>query len=104
MNKDTFLQYIENNRDCDPALLDSAVDKGLFKAKSERLDTGKLIKLAAACVFTFAMCFVVNLKPFESLTERYYRNWQNTMPGTAEALDEYINSITYVLDKYLGGN
>ena len=104
MNKDSFMQYIENTRNCDTALLDTAVKKGLSRAKSDRLDTGKIIKLAAACVFTMAMCFAVNLNPFEPLTERYYRNWQHTMPGTAEALEGYINDIANNLKRYLGGN
>ena len=104
MNKDSFMQYIENTRDCDTTLLDTAVKTGLSRAKSDTLDSGKLLRLAAACVFTLAICFTVTLNPFESLTERYYQNWQKSMPGTAEALDEYINSIAYVLEKYLGGN
>ena len=104
MNKDSFLWHVKSNRDCDTTLLDNAVNKGLSRAKSERLDSGKLLKLAAACVFTLAMCFAATLKPFESLTEMYYQNWQKTMPGTVGALDDYINSIAYVLDKYLGGN
>ena len=104
MNKDSFLWHVKSNRDCDTTLLDNAVNKGLSRAKSDTLDSGKLLRLAAACVFTLAICFMVTLNPFESLTERYYQNWQKSMPGTAEALDGYINDITYVLEKYLGGN
>ena len=104
MNDDAFLRHIESSRDCDQALLDNAVNKGLSRAKSERLDSGKLLRLAVACVFTLVICFTITLNPFESLTERYYQNWHKSMPGTAEALDGYINSIAHVFDKYLGGN
>ena len=103
MTNDSFLRHINKNRDCNNALLDNAVSKGLSRAKSERLDSRKLLQLAAACVFTVALCFAVNLKPFESLTEKYRQNWIETMPGTAEALDGYINAIANSLEKYLGG-
>ena len=103
MNEESFLKHVESSRDCDIALLDNTINKGLSRAKSGRLDTGKLLKLAAACVFTLALCIAVIQKPFELLAERYYRNWQNSMPGTAGALDGYINDMAVYLEKYFGG-
>jgi len=104
MNDDSsFLRYIENTRDCKIAALDDAVSKGIFRAKSDRLDSRKLITLAVACVFVLAMCFTVNMNLFETLAERYYRAWHYTMPGTAEALDYYVKDITINAQKYFGG-
>jgi len=103
MNDDSFLRHIENTRDCKMAALDEAVSKGIFRAKSDRLDSRKLIMLGAACVFVLAMCFTVNLNLFETLAEKYYRNWNYMMPGAAEALDGYIKDIAINAQKYFGG-
>ena len=45
MNKVSFNQYVENNRDCDRDRLERAVNLGLARAKSDRLDTRKLLCL-----------------------------------------------------------
>lgn len=103
MNKDLFLRCIENSRDCDQAQLDIAVNKGLRRANNDRFDTKKLFMLAAAGVFTFALCITVNLMPFSTVVERYYQNRQKIMPGSSEILNGYIKDITVTLEKYLGG-
>jgi hypothetical protein len=103
MNKDVFMWHIENTRDCGMAALDAAVKKGISRARSDKFDSGKLFKLVAASVFTLAVCFVVNLKPFESLAERRHQNWNNMAPGTADVLDGYIRNIADSFYKYLGG-
>jgi hypothetical protein len=103
MNKDLFLKYVENSRDCDPAQLDTAVSKGIRRAHNDRFDAKKLFMLAAASVFTFALCFTVNLMPFSTVVERYYRNRREIMPGSSEILNSYINDISINLEKYLGG-
>ena len=103
MNSDEFLRNIENSRDCDQSRLDTAVSKGLRRAKSDRVDPRKLLALAAACVVSFTLCITVNLKPFEAAMESYYQSRQKMMPGASEALDGYINNIADTLYKYLGG-
>jgi len=103
MNKDSFLRYIENDRDCEQDRLDTAVNRGLHRAKNDRLDSKKMFMLAAACVFTFAMCITVNLKPLKMAVEGYYLNWNKTMSGSMEILDGYINDIAGNLKKNLGG-
>jgi hypothetical protein len=103
MNSDEFLRHIEKDRDCEQSRLDTAVKKGLRRAKNDRVDSRKLLALAAACVFSFTMCIAVNLKPFEAAVESYYQSRQKIMPGASEALDGYINSIADNLYKYLGG-
>jgi len=102
MNKDSFLRYIENDRDCEQDRLDMAVNRGLRRAKDNRFDTKKLFMLAAASVFTFAMCFTVNLMP-SSTVVGYYQDRQKVMLGSPEALYGYIEDITVKLEKYLGG-
>ena len=103
MNKDLFLKHIENSRDCDQDRLDAAVNKGLRRAKNDRVDTKKLFMLAAASIFTFTICITINIMPFSTVFERYYRNRQKIMPGSSEMLNGYIKDITVNLEKYLGG-
>jgi len=103
MNKDLFLRYVENDRDCEQDRLDIAVNKGLQKTKNDRFDTKKLFMLAAASVFTFAMCININLMPISTVVERYYESRQKIMPGSSEILDGYIKDIVSNLEKYLGG-
>jgi len=103
MNKDSFLRYIENDRDCEQDRLDIAVYKGLNRAKNDRFDAKKLFMLAAASVFTFAMCININLLPLSTVVERYYESRQKIMPGSSEMLNGYIKDIVSNLEKYLGG-
>ena len=103
MNKDSFLRYIENDRDCEQDRLDTAVNRGLHRAKNDRLDSKKMFMLAAACVFTFVMCIIVNLKPLKMAVEGYYLNWNKTMSGSTEILDGYISDIASNIKKNLGG-
>jgi hypothetical protein len=103
MNKDSFLRYIENDCDCEQGRLDRAVNRGLHKAKNDRLDAKKLFMLAAASVFTFALCINVNLMPLSTVVEKYYDNRQKIMPGSSEILNGYIKDIVSNLEKYLGG-
>jgi len=93
MNKDVFLKCIENSRDCDQDQLDNAVNKGLRRAKNDRVDAKKIFMLAAASVFTFALCITINFLPLSAAVERYYQNWQKTMPGSSEVLNGYIKGI-----------
>ena len=103
MNKDLFLQYIETDCDCKQDHLDIAVNRGLQRAKNDRFAARKMIILAAACVFTFIMCFTVNLEPFENLVSEYYRNWHQNMPGCAEKLDSSIIDMASNIKRNLGG-
>jgi len=103
MNKDLFLKHIENNRDCNQEQLDTAVNRGLRRAQNDRVDTKKLCMLAAAGVFTFAICIAINLMPVSTIVEMYYHNRQKIMPGSSEVLSGYIKDITVNFEKYLGG-
>ena len=103
MNKDLFLQYIENDRDCNQNHLDKAVYRGINRAKNDRLDTKKLLMLAAACVFTFVMCTTANLKPLKMAVEGYYLSWNKTMLGNTVILDGYMSDIASIVKKNLGG-
>jgi len=103
MNKDDFLLYVKNNRDCEQDKLDTAVFKGLQKAGSNKTDTGKIFLLAAAAVFTFLLSLTVNMKPFKLAAEGYYQNWHKTMPGVSEALNSYIFDMADNINKIQGG-
>ena len=103
MNEKSFNQYVEKDRDCDNDRLDGAVKLGLARAKSERLDSRKLLMLAAASVFTVIMCFTVNLRPFRMAVEDYYRSWDKIPPGSVEVLDGYIKELAVNVRRYLGG-
>lgn len=103
MNSDSFLQYVENDRDCDQDRLDIAINRGLYRAKNDRIDLKKMLMLAAACAFTFAMFITVNLKPLKTAVEDYYLNWNKTMLDNTVILDGYISDIAVILKKNLGG-
>jgi len=104
MNKESFLSYVENTRDCEETMLDTAISKGLRKAKNERTDFRKVVMLAAACVFTAVMCFSVNLRPIRSLADGYYQSRSAMMSDSSEMLDGYIKNITDTIVFYLGKN
>ena len=104
MNKESFLSYVENTRDCEESRLDAAVNKGLRKAKNERTDFRKVLMLAAASVFTVVMCFSVNLRPIRSAVEGYYQGRSAMMSDSSEMLDGYIKNITDTIVLYFGGN
>jgi len=103
MNKDSFLQYIENNRDCEQDRLDTAVNRGLHRGKNDRFDSKKIFILVAAGIFSFAMCITINLMPLSTVVEWYYESRQKIMPGSSEILNGYIKDIVSNLEKYLGG-
>ena len=103
MNKDLFLQYVEENRDCEKDRLEMAIKKGLNKAKNNRIDPKKLSALAAACIITFFMCVMANFNPFQAEVEEYYKKQNKAMPGASEVLTIFYNDITDNIVKYLGG-
>jgi hypothetical protein len=104
MNKDSFLSYVENTRDCGEPVLDAAVNKGLRKAKNEQTDFRKVLMLAAACVFMTVTCFSVNLRPIRSAAKEYHQSRSAMMSGSSEVLDGYIKNIAEAIVFYLGGN
>jgi hypothetical protein len=103
MNKDSFLRYIENDRGCAEDRLDLAVKKGLRRAKNDKFDYKKVFKLAAASVFTLALCIIINFMPFSTVAERYYESRQKMMPGSSEVLSGLFKVIACNIEKYLGG-
>jgi len=104
MNKESFLSYVENTRDCEESRLNAAVNKGLCKAKNEQTDFRKVLMLAAASVFTAVMCFSVNLRPIKSLADGYYQSRSAMMSESSEMLDGYIKKLTDTIIFYLGGD
>lgn len=104
MIRNQFKRYIESARDCDAALLDIAVNKGLLRAESEAPDFKKFINLAAMCVATTALCIAINLEPVRiGATDFLLTNSMVTQSGS-EALHSYFSGITSAMTTYLGGN
>jgi chloramphenicol 3-O-phosphotransferase len=103
MKKDLFQAYVENTRDCDAPLLDIAVNKGLRKAKSERIDYRKVFSFAAACAATAALCFTINTAPVReaALKMVYYHNPMSQ--EASEILYGYFIDISNIVSQYLGG-
>ena len=104
MNKDSFLRYLETDRDCEQDRLEIAVNRGFKRAVNDRIDTKKILMLAVAFVLTFAMCFTVSIRPVKTAVEDYYLNWNKSMSGNIKILDGYIVNITDSIQKHLGGN
>ena len=93
MNKDLFLQHIEKSRDCEQNLLDMAVKRGICRARDDRFDSKKLLKIAAACILAFTFCITVSLEPFKAAADGYYKSWNEAMPGCSEILAGYVNDL-----------
>jgi len=104
MNKELFLQLVENNCNCKQDRLDTAVNRGFKRAVDDRVDTKKILTLAVAFVLTFAMCFTVNTRSLKMAVEGYYLNWNKTMSGNIEILDDYLVEKISNIKKHLGGN
>jgi hypothetical protein len=102
MNKDTFLQFITNSRNCGQVQLNTAINKGLHRARNDKFDIKKILKLVAACAFTFLMCITLNQKPFKAAAEGYYQNRNKEMPGSVEILDGYLNDIANNFKRFIG--
>jgi len=103
MNKELFLQLVESDCNCNQDSLEIAVDRGFKRAVDDRVDTKKILTLAFAFVFTFAMCFTVNTRPLKMAVEGYYLNWNKTMLGNIEIFDSYLVEKTNNIKKHLGG-
>jgi predicted RNase H-like nuclease len=99
---DAFLKFVEASRDCEDTKLDAAVNAGLRRARAQRgrVDSRRILMLAAASVFTVAMCFTVNLRLFKTASEAYYESRQKTMPGAGAALDAYIKTMTDKIEAF----
>ena len=103
MNEKEFKRYIEKTRDCDPALLDLAVRKGLYRGKNERLDYRKFLHLAAACVVTAILCLMLTSESIGiALRGLTYENSLITQSGS-EALHKHLTDFTNNLSLLLGG-
>jgi len=104
MNKELFLQLVDNNCDCKQESLDIAINRGLQRAKNDRVDAKKILSLTVAFVLTISLCFTVNLKPLKMVMEDYYLNWNKSMSDKIKILDGYIVNIASNIEKHLGGN
>ena len=103
MNKELFLQLIENNCDCKQDRLDIAVSRGLQRAVNYKIDAKKILILAVALVLAFSMCFTVNIRPVKTAVDGYYLNRNKTMSGNIKILDCYLVNIAGNIEKHLGG-
>ena len=103
MNSDEFLRCIEKSRDCDSALLDAALNRGIARAKHKSYDGRKMLALAAAAAFTLAVIFTANVLPFAGAADNYYRNRYNAIPENAETLANYVKELAANYRNYRGG-
>lgn len=103
MKNDSFLRYINNSRDCEPSLLDSAVNRGLTRIKNEQPDVKKIYMLAAVGIFAAALLFSVNLTPHKPLVEIYYGLRPNNISKNSEALGSYFTDMAVNIRKFSGG-
>jgi hypothetical protein len=103
-NRESFVQYVERTRDCGAGLIDIAVQKGIHRAKSDRLDPRKLYRLAVACAVTAVLCLAVNLTPVKAAAEGLLRANSLVTHSGAVALQGRLNDAANTMHKYLGGN
>ena len=98
-----FLKYIEGSRDCDAALLNAAVKKGMLRAKDDTFDYRKLVGLAAACVATVFLCFAANTEPVKSAASDFIHDGSSMTELGSVTLFEYLNDMVNSIKDYLGG-
>ena len=104
MNQEHFQKYVEQTRDCDAALLAAAVNKGIIRAKGDRLDVRKFIGLAAMCAVTAAMFFGANSELATAAASEFLPASGLVAEGNAEALYEYLSDLASTIIRYLGGS
>jgi hypothetical protein len=102
MNIDDFLKFIERTRDCDAMLLDIAVSKGLNRAKNDRLNHSRLIRLAAAVVVSAALCLMMYSELFSDAASGLLRGSNMMTQSDTETLGLYISDFLDTVIKYLG--
>lgn len=103
MTEEELARFAADTGGCEEAPLDAALRKGIFRAKNDRLDSRKLLRLAAACVVTAALCLGVKLGALQSVSGEYHRFRNESIPGGGEALSGYIKDMTENFTGYLGG-
>ena len=100
MKEGLLIKYIKSNRDCDAALLDAAVKKGLRRALDGRLDTKKIICLARACVIAAVLCAIINTEPVSSAAPGFLINSSSMAQENSEALQGHIINAKNKLIQY----
>lgn len=93
MKESQFDEYIRRTRDCDAALLDAAVGWGLQRARSERLDLGKVIRFAAGCAAAVAVCLAMNLEPVKTAVAAINPGGRLMTDDSAQELYGYFGSF-----------
>ena len=104
MNEDLLKKYVESTRDCDSSLLESAVSKGLQRAKSGGMDYKRLLSLAAACAATIVLCVAMVSEPISTASAEIIRNNSRVTQSESEALYRYLTSVSTAAIQLLGGN
>ena len=90
MNEKEFRRYIGETRDCDPALLDFAVRKGLNKGKDERPDYRKLLLLAAACAVSAMLCVMLTSQSVGTALRSLVLDSELMTQSGSEALHKHL--------------
>ena len=103
MDKETFIKHINKIRNCDAALLDNAIQKGVYKARHDRVDPRNLLRLSAACLVTATLCVALNLAPIKAATQKFLSSNGLITPESAEVFADYVNGFTNSIIKHLGG-
>ena len=103
MKTDEFITFVERTRDCDAALLDIAVKKGIARAKSDRIDLRMIFRLSAACAITAALCIAFNSGLFTAAASGYLNESSFITQSGSETLHGYFNDFFDTAKEYLGG-
>ena len=103
MKTDLFIKYVENSRDCEEALLDIAIKKGMRRAKDYAFDYKKLVSLAAAIVVTAVLCLAAKMEPIKTAASTFVNVSDLTTESGSIILHGYITDIVNTIMRYLGG-
>ena len=92
MKEEEFQKFVKSSRQCDPNLLDAAVDRGIKRAKADRTDWRKIVGLAGMSAATAALLFIAN--PADDTM---------AAQGRAEVLQMHLADLARILSEFLEG-
>ena len=88
MVRGQFETFVESVRDCDESQLEAAVQRGIRKAKNDRIDLRKVLSLAASFLATAALLIFTYKSPSQ-LADRYALNTAFIYQQASEII--YVN-------------
>ena len=98
MNKQSFLQQIENSRNCDSLLLSMAVSRGVGKAKSDIVSLKKICALVIAAMLVALVLATMSRTPLRTFMADYFSYRSEFLLNAADIESRGVNSLGDLLE------